>query len=78
MSCVGAVYTVDPFVRTADEIVDEVMRDRRKEDRPKPRHKQMRAEMTRDVDGQQFNAKEQIFSWFAEGVTRRAHPRNLP
>src|SRR4051794_29814231 len=26
MAAVGAVYTIDPFVRTADEVIDEVMR----------------------------------------------------
>ena len=40
MACVGAVYTIDPFVRTAAEVVEEVLRDRRQADRPQPRHKQ--------------------------------------
>ena len=26
MACVGAVYSIEPFVRTADDILDEVIR----------------------------------------------------
>ena len=27
MACVGAVYSIEPFVRTAEDILDEVLRD---------------------------------------------------
>jgi hypothetical protein len=74
MACVGAVYTIDPFVRTAEEVVQEVLRDARRPDRPEPCHKQLRAELTREIDGVEVNAKERIFSWFAEQVTLR-NPR---
>ena len=36
MAAVGAVYTIDPFVRTADEVIDEVMRKQAAKRRPKP------------------------------------------
>ena len=36
MAAVGAVYTIDPFVRTADEVIDEVMRKKAAKRRPKP------------------------------------------
>lgn len=42
-----------------------------KTDRPKPCHKQLRAELTRPIDGVEVNAKERIFSWFAEQVKVR-------
>jgi len=71
MACVGAAYTIDPFVRTAEDVVEEVLRDARQSDRPKPRHKQLRAELTRELDGVEVNAKERIFSWFAEQVKLR-------
>ena len=74
MACVGGVYTIDPFVRAPEDVVDEVLRDARKPDRPKPRHKQLRAELTRVIDGVEVNAKERIFSWFAEQVKLR-NPR---
>jgi hypothetical protein len=71
MACVGGVYTIDPFVRTPEDVVDEVLRDARKPDRPKPCHKQLRAELTRPIGGVEVNAKERIFSWFAEQVKLR-------
>lgn len=71
MACVGAVYTIDPFVRTAEDIVNEVLRDARKADRPAPCHKQVRAELTREVDGLELNGKEQVFEWFAEEMEIR-------
>lgn len=74
MACVGGVYTIDPFVRTAEDVVDEVLRDTRKPDRPKPCHKRLRAELTRPIDGVEVNAKERVFSWFAEQVKLR-NPR---
>jgi hypothetical protein len=52
MACVGGVYTIDPFVRTPEDVVDEVLRDARKPDRPQPCHKQLRAELTREIDGE--------------------------
>lgn len=70
-ACVGAVYTVEPFVRSAEEVVDEVLRDARREERPKPTHKQLRAEWTRVVDGEERNGKDAIFSWFAEQCESR-------
>jgi hypothetical protein len=73
-ACVGGVYTIDRFVRTAEDVVDEVLRDARKPARPKPCHKQLRAELTRPIDGVEVNAKERIFSWFAEQVKLR-NPR---
>jgi hypothetical protein len=71
MACVGGVYTIEPFVRTADDVVEEVLRDARKPDRPAPCHKQLRAELTREIDGQDVNAKERIFAWLSEQVQLR-------
>jgi hypothetical protein len=61
MACVGAVYSIKPFVRTADDILDEVMRHDKTKDRPQPTHKHVWAEMSRDVEGEPLNAKEAIF-----------------
>jgi hypothetical protein len=41
----GAVYTIDPFVRIADEVIDEVMRKQAAKRRPKPAHKRVRAKL---------------------------------
>jgi hypothetical protein len=71
MACVGGVYTIAPFVRTAEEVVDEVLRADRKADRPEPCHKQLRAELTRPIAGVEVNGKERIFEWLAGQVKAR-------
>ena len=70
-ACVGGVYTVEPFVRTADEVVEEVLRKKAKENRPVPKNKQLRAALTQAMDGREVKGKEQIFAWFAEQVPLR-------
>jgi len=71
MAVVGAAYSIAPFVRTADEVVDEVMRDKAKKRRPKPQHKRVRADLTREIDGQEVNAKDRVFGWFKEQHRQR-------
>lgn len=61
MACVGAVYSIEPFVRTADDILDEVLRKRRRDERPDPAHKHVWAEMSRDLDGEPLSAKDAVF-----------------
>ena len=78
MACVGSVYTVEPFVRTADDVVDEVMRKEARENRPKPQHKQVRAELTRPIDGVEVNGKDRIFAWFKQQVEARNPKRAKP
>lgn len=50
MAYVGAAYTIARFPRTADEVVDELLRKQRAKDRPRPQHKHVWAEMTRPGD----------------------------
>jgi hypothetical protein len=78
MACVGGAYTIEPFVRTAEDVVDEVLRKARQADRPKPCHKQLRAELTRRIDGVEVNGKERIFEWLAEQVALRNPKRDKP
>ena len=63
MAAVGAVYTIEPFVRTADEVIDEVMRKKAAERRPQPAHKRVRAEL--------LVGKVALFLWLADEVIRR-------
>lgn len=63
MAAVGAVYTIDPFVRTADEVIDEVMRKQAANRRPKPAHKRVRADL--------LVGKVALFLWLADEVVRR-------
>ncbi len=70
MAAVGAVYTIEPFVRTADEVIDEVMRKQAAKRRPKPAHKRVRAEL--------LVGKVALFLWLADEVMRRDPTRTKP
>ena len=70
-ACVGAVYTIDPFHRKPADIVDEIRRRRRGEQRPRPCHKHVRAELTRWIDGVEKNGKDLTFEWLAQETALR-------
>jgi hypothetical protein len=63
MAAVGAVYTITPFVRTADDVIEEVMRKEARERRPRPQNKRVRAEL--------LVGKVALFVWLADEVIRR-------
>jgi len=71
MACVGGVYSVAAFCRTAEEVVDEILRKEKQKQRPEPRNKRLRAVLTREVDGQEVNGKDVIFDWLASEVQHR-------
>jgi hypothetical protein len=70
-ACVGSVYSIDRFVRTAEDVVDDVVRKQRSKDRPIPQNKVLRAELTHEVDGVEINGKDVIFEWFGEQIEAR-------
>jgi hypothetical protein len=63
MAAVGAVYTIEAFPRTADEVVDEVARREAARRRPRPRNKHVRAEL--------LVGQVALFLWLADEVLRR-------
>ena len=63
MAAVGAVYTIEPFVRTADDVIEEVMRKKARKRRPSPQNKRVRAEL--------LVGKVALFLWLADEVIRR-------
>ena len=70
-ACVGGVYTIAPFVRRAEEVVDEILRDKCQARRPPPQSKKLHAELTRVIEGQEASGKDRIFGWFAEQIRVR-------
>ena len=76
MATVGAVYTVDPYVRTAEEVVAALFRDPGHEPapRPQPAHKRVWASLPRE--GQ--SSIEVVFDWlwweFAQRNPRLERP----
>jgi hypothetical protein len=71
MACVGAVYSIEPFMRRAEDIIDEVLRDEKAKQRPGPQHKHVWAEMTREIDGIEVPAKEGLFCHLYAELTSR-------
>jgi hypothetical protein len=63
MACVGAVYTIRPFRRTVDEVLDEVLRHQAQQQRPIPQHKHVQANL--------LGGKEATFPWMAQEVAAR-------
>ena len=72
-ACVGSVYSIDRFVRSAEDVVNDVIRKQRAQDRPIPQNKVLRAELTHQVDGEQINGKDVIFEWFGEQIEARSN-----
>ena len=70
MAAVGAGYTIDRFVRTADEVIDEVMRKKAAERRPEPAQKRVPAEL--------LVGKVALFLWLSDEVVRRNPTRARP
>ena len=61
MAYVGAVYTIAPFVRTPDQILDEAARRKRAKDRPRPQNKHVWGEMTKLKEGELLDGRSKLF-----------------
>jgi hypothetical protein len=71
MACVAGVYSIDRFRRTADDVLNEVRRRERRQDRPEPKHKHMWAEMTHVHQGETYNGRSLAFIGAAIKLHRR-------
>ncbi len=74
MALVGASYTVDPFVRTPEEVLDALFQQSPADEppsRPTPCFKYVRAALQRDDMDSTEPQVQAIFGWMAEQVTQR-------
>jgi hypothetical protein len=75
MAAVGCVYTVDPKVRTAEDVVAALFREHspRRNDDPEPVAQQKRiwSSLSGERDGRSCQAEEEVFSWMAAEVGSR-------
>jgi hypothetical protein len=71
MATVGAVYSVDRYVRTPEQVVAALFRDgpRPEEGRPRPRHKQVWASLPQA--GVSVSGMEAVFLWLLWELSRR-------
>lgn len=78
MACVGALYSIDRFIRTADSVVDELQRKANAKNRPSPQHKRVWAEMTRSFEGHSYKGKSLLFAEMAIELSERNPERAKP
>lgn len=71
MAYVGAVYSIAPFKRNAEDVVNELRRKERQADRPRPQNKQVFAEMTRFHEGEVINGQIRCFARLALSAVLR-------
>ena len=71
MAYVGAAYTVAPFVRTADQVLQELHGAEAPPARPRPCHKHVWAEMTRVAEGEACHGRVELFAHLAAERQRR-------
>ncbi len=71
MAYVGAVYSIDRYRRTADDVLNEVRRRERRKARPAPQHKRVWAEMTRVREGEPCSGRVQLFAELAVACHER-------
>jgi hypothetical protein len=71
MAYVGAVYSIAPFVRTSQDVIDEVRRRKRSPQRPRPVEKHVWAEMTRIRQGEVWPGAPLLFIEMAVELHQR-------
>ena len=76
MATVGAVYSIDRFVRTPEDVLESLFRDPRqprpKTLRPHPCHKRMRAMLDHiDSNGDEVGGRAAVFGWISDEMAAR-------
>lgn len=77
-ACAGAVYTTARFVRTADDVLDEVRRKQRAAERPPPQGKVVWAEMRQEMDGEEVSGREVVLANLCAELDRRDPTETQP
>jgi hypothetical protein len=77
MACIGCVYTVDPHVRTAQEVVATLFRDpdRPRRKAPEARQKRYWTALTREENGRIVRAQDEVFQHLRKDVAMRRRPK---
>ena len=82
MALIGAVYTVDPTIRTPDEVLEALFRESppaaAPSTRPKPCFKYVRAALERDGGDCTEPQTQAIFGWMAQQAAQRNPDGNKP
>jgi len=83
MATVGAVYSIDPFRRTPEEVVQSLFRDpdqtRPKSQRPRPKHRRMRAMLNHtNREGDAIDGRGAVFGWISDEMAQRHADSDKP
>jgi hypothetical protein len=76
MACIGCVYSVDPHIRTPEELVATLFRDRDRplEQPPQAQNKRYWAELSRDIDGEAMRGQDLVFQQLQTEIATRRQP----
>ena len=77
MAYVGAVYSIDRWVRTSADVVGELRREEAATGRPRPQHKRVWTEMT-PADGPPGWGRDALFEWLVDEVDQRNPQADRP
>jgi hypothetical protein len=79
MACIGCVYTVDPHVRTPEELLATLFRDpdRSRQKPPEARQKRYHTALTREENGHVVRAQEEVFQHLRDDVALRRQPGQM-
>jgi hypothetical protein len=83
VSLAGAAYTVDPYIRTLEQVLEALFRESDVDSeppssRPKPLFKRIRASLLRDAALTSKPSYEEIFGWLAQEVQSRNPDESKP
>lgn len=82
MALIGSVYSVDPYIRTPDQMVSMLFREATDPSllpkRPLPQHKRVRGALLRNDQGKTVPQSDEIFSWMATEARQRGLPEKKP
>jgi hypothetical protein len=78
MAYVGSLYSIAPFVRTAEDVINEVRRRQRSPDRPRPVQKHIWARMTTIRQGEAWPGTPMLFLEMALACHERDPKRQKP
>lgn len=84
IATVASVYSVDPYPRTAEEVVESLFRtpDEQRSDsrqRPRPCYKRVRACLNyTDPEGEEMNARAIMFGWIVDEINARNPDQDKP
>jgi hypothetical protein len=78
IACVGAIYSIAPWKRTADDVLHELTRQQAPSQRPRPHNKRVQATLTTYQDGERQEGQPVVFASLAAQVKRRDPEGNKP